>query len=142
MAVDRALNAGDIVSVKLSFIAPLDKFVVKDCLVGILDTTTVGLNSNPVTKEAVNVLEMNGPARKATFLAACSKSHAPAVAPVLEAVSTVSSTPVLEQIPSFGSGTSSHEPVVPSPTDDPSEATPHTAPEEVAAVEVQAATSS
>ena len=103
-----------------------DKFAVKDLLAGILDTTMMGLNANPVTKEAVKVLEMNGPAGKAKFLAACSKSNAPEVAPVLESVAIVSSTPVLEQIPSLGSGTSSHEPV-------------H---EETAAAEVQAATSS
>ena len=126
MTVGRVLNTGDIIGRKWYFPSPLDKFAVKDLLVGILDTTMMGPNANPVTKEAVKVLEMNGPAGKAKFLAACSKSNAPEVAPVLGSVAIVSSTPVLEQIPSLVSGTSSHEPV-------------H---EETAAGEVQAATSS
>ena len=126
MTVGRVLNTGDIIGLKWYFPSPLDKFAVKDLLAGILDTTMMGLNANPVTKEAVKVLEMNGPAGKAKFLAACSKSNAAEVAPVLDSVAIVRSTPVLEQIPSLVSGTSSHEPV-------------H---EETAAGEVQAATSS
>lgn len=140
MAVDRVLNTGDIIGLKMAFLSPLDKFAVKDLLAGILDTTTMGLSPNPVTKEAVKALEVNGPASKAKFLAACAQVLVPATVAVPETVSTATSTaPTLEQAPLAGSGGSAQSSLgsnIPTPTH-PSNADPHqAAPEDAAGAQV------
>ena len=69
--MDRVLNAGDYIGIKMAFLSSLDKLAIKDLLAGILDATTMGMNANPVTKEAVKVLEAGADAAKATFVKSC-----------------------------------------------------------------------
>ncbi|MFM7986716.1 MAG: hypothetical protein ACKPKO_46115, partial [Candidatus Fonsibacter sp.] len=67
VAMDRVLNSGDYIGVKIALWSSLDKLAIKDLLAGILDATSTDMNAHLVTKEAVQVLETGADGAKATF---------------------------------------------------------------------------
>ena len=81
VAMDRVLNSGDYIGVKMAFLSSLDKLAIKDLLAGILDATSMGMSANPVTKEAVKVLEAGANGAKATFVKSCADRAASLLVP-------------------------------------------------------------